>query len=139
MKKLLFLIVLVPTMVLGQVLDSRIPVGKGQTQFIGQVEDNVPITTDSAEELYAAADGVQLFVTELTISNMDTTTATAVIISETSDGDAKWTCPAAINGGGCAVSFSPPLPFTASTGIFCKPLTTGATVYCAIKGIKVTL
>lgn len=92
------------------------------------------ITDTTNTAIKAANASARHYVTSITVSNLDDTTATRVLIN---DGTTRiWQCPAAINGGGCTLSFPVPLRGTSNTALNCQPITTGATVQCCAAGYE---
>lgn len=90
-------------------------------------------TTANAELLAAPGANVRHHITQITVSNANTTTGTAVTIKDGTT--AKYTIPAPIGSGG-TVNFDPPLRMTANTAVNIALAGNGPVVTVSANGFK---
>lgn len=145
MKKLIFIILLLPSLALAQtkVVDPNIPVGLGQTAFSNTTASDITDTTTTQIKAagstfntpFPGAKGVQYYVKSFSVSNLHATTA---VRCDLLDGASTvlWQCPAGAAGGGCVISFPTALVGTMSTALNCKCSGSG-TVRCSVAGVAV--
>lgn len=126
MKKLLILLsVLIPSL-------ATADLGGGQRADDFKYTSTSDITNTTAVEVGAVKTGKKYCVTGLTVSNTDATVTTIVNLL---DGTTPiWHCPATANGGGCVVSFDPPVCGTSNTALNVEAVTTSAQVRVSVKG-----
>lgn len=143
MKKLLLIILLLPSLCLAQVIDPNIPNGYGQTAFTATTAADITDTTTTAIKAagstfntpFPGAKGVRYYVTAFGVSNLH---ATVAVRCDLLDGASTvlWSCPAGAGGGGCMQTFPTALVGTLSTALNCK-CSGSATVRCSVAGVAV--
>lgn len=93
------------------------------------------ITDTTNTQISAGVASTVKCVTDLTISNLDDTTPTVVLVNQGST--RIWQCPAATLGGGCTKTFAVPICGASAAAINCQPVTTGSTTRCCAAGYLV--
>lgn len=122
---LIYLVLLLPAM-------ASADLGGGQRADTFKYTSTSDIVDTTAVEVAAAKTGKKYCVTGLTVSNTDATVTTIVNLL---DGTTPiWHCPATANGGGCVVSFDPPVCGTSSTALKVQAVTDSAQVRVSVKG-----
>ncbi len=126
MKKLLILLsVLIPSLAIADL-------GGGQRADTFKYTSTSDIVNTTPVEVAVAKTGKKYCVTGFTVSNTDTSVTTIVNLL---DGTTPiWHCPATANGGGCVVSFDPPICGTSNTALNVEAVTTSAQVRVSVKG-----
>ena len=101
---------------------------------LGDVVSGNASNTDgtSTQVLAAGAAGVKHYITDITLTNMS---SSSIYVELKDDTTVKWTCPLPANSG-FTKSFATPLAGTAATAWNFDPSAAATTVYCSVSGFK---